>query len=282
MLKYRDSDIYRVAGNQHHSNQQYHRAVLSYSRAISSCQDLDEAYASWANSLRLLKKYEEAKAKARKAIQLYPLNVRAYRILGLTFENEGRYEEAEATFRNAIEVLPGNSRAHFCLATLLDDRERYEEAEAEYAEAASLDPYDFDIYYMWAVVLYNQLKYRDAAFKFAEAAALDQTSVDAVVSYGLILRHLDDEVGESGMYRIAIELMGNELEKLEKVIGVYEAEIEKSNKWLAKITDNEARKKHLGREIEGMTKFIGKAQDELRRLKELAENGENEDRVDRE
>jgi len=69
-----------------------------------------------------LKRYEEAEASYRKAIELNPSYASAHNNLGsslLSNENLKRYEEAEASYRKAIELEPSFASAYNNLVILL-------------------------------------------------------------------------------------------------------------------------------------------------------------------
>ena len=74
---------------------------------------------TWAISCDDLKRYEEAEAAYRKAIELNPSDDRAYSQLGhLLAVNLKRYEEAEAVYRKAIELNPSFAEAYDNLGIL--------------------------------------------------------------------------------------------------------------------------------------------------------------------
>jgi hypothetical protein len=58
----------------------------------------------------------EARAHALRAVALRPLEPRAYRLLGASFEAKGKLPEAAAAHRAAIGVAPNESRSHLWLA----------------------------------------------------------------------------------------------------------------------------------------------------------------------
>lgn len=58
----------------------------------------------------------EARAHALRAIALRPLEPRSYRLLGASFEAEGKLAEAAAAHRAAIGVAPSEARSHLWLA----------------------------------------------------------------------------------------------------------------------------------------------------------------------
>ena len=69
--------------------------------------------------MRDLKRYEEAEAAFRKAIELNPSDAEAYSNLGNLLNDLKRYEEAEAAYRKAIELNPSYAEAYSNLGILL-------------------------------------------------------------------------------------------------------------------------------------------------------------------
>lgn len=89
-----------------------------------------------------LKRYEEAEAAYRHAIELDPTYAWPWNNLGILLADPlKRYEEAEAAFRRAIELDPAFGSPWNGLGVLLQGPlKRHEEAEAAYRRAIELDP----------------------------------------------------------------------------------------------------------------------------------------------
>jgi tetratricopeptide (TPR) repeat protein len=62
------------------------------------------------------RRFDEAIAEARRAIELDPLSVSAAFFLGFAYHSAGRFNAAVEQMRKAIEIDPSNSRTHANLA----------------------------------------------------------------------------------------------------------------------------------------------------------------------
>ncbi len=93
-----------------------------------------------------LKRYDEAEAAYRKAIELNPSDATAYYNLGILLKNLKRYDEAEAAYRKAIELNPSYATAYSNLAILLRVTERAKEALSLLEKVIEIDSEDFNPY----------------------------------------------------------------------------------------------------------------------------------------
>ncbi|MBN2116161.1 MAG: tetratricopeptide repeat protein [Anaerolineales bacterium] len=130
-------------------------AFRCYSEAIRLDPNLDVAYNNLGNTLIGLKRYAEAEAAYRKAIELSeaspsgnnPSYATAYYNLGLLLhEHLKRYEEAEAAYRKAIELDPLYATAYSNLTMLLRLTNRVEEAMPLLEKLIEINPDDFNPY----------------------------------------------------------------------------------------------------------------------------------------
>ena len=124
----------------------YDEAEAAFRKAI----ELDPAYSYPWNGLGNLlsdplKRYDEAEAAYRKAIELDPADAYPWNGMGVLLTDRlKRYDEAEAAFRMAIQLDPAYAIAWRNLGRLLADHlQRDDEAEAAYGRALELEPEDW-------------------------------------------------------------------------------------------------------------------------------------------
>ena len=86
------------------------------------------------------KKWDEAAAAARKAIQLEPRSAHAYNNLGNALGRQKKPDEAVAAFRKAIEIQPNDHLAYHNLGCTLAEQKQFDEAIVAFRKAIELKP----------------------------------------------------------------------------------------------------------------------------------------------
>ncbi len=92
------------------------------------------------NTLRDLKRYQEALSAYEQAIRLDPNDAYAYRCKGDALYDLKHYQEALAAYEQAIRLDPNFAQAYNGKGTALYDLKRYQEALAAYEQAIRLNP----------------------------------------------------------------------------------------------------------------------------------------------
>ena len=142
-------------------------------KALASCRralELDpanaEAHFYLAESLRRVRRLDEAEPHARQALAGAPENARIYVTLGRIYlervDTPGNREEALAAFRRAISLEPGRAEAHYSLGLLQQRAQNWPEAEKSLREAIRLQPGMAAAYYTLSLVERRLGKTREA------------------------------------------------------------------------------------------------------------------------
>jgi tetratricopeptide (TPR) repeat protein len=84
--------------------------------------------------------FDEAAARFKKATELDPKNVEAFKWLGLAYTALGRNEDVIAAGKAAVQLAPEDSVAHAMLGQAYFNLKRYKEAVDSYTMAARLNP----------------------------------------------------------------------------------------------------------------------------------------------
>src|SRR5437667_12530156 len=82
----------------------------------------------------------QATVALEKAKKLEPEKASIREALGIAYFRIRRWEEAEAEFRKALELSPVNDYAHYALGRCLEQQGRADEARGHYKLARSLRP----------------------------------------------------------------------------------------------------------------------------------------------
>mgnify|MGYP001399740337 CR=1 FL=1 len=88
-------------------------------KAIELKPDFVDAYRNLGDTLKRLDKFDDAIMSYNKAITLNPNFIEVYNLLGVTFNLIDKHEEAEKNFNKAIELKPDYEEAHVNLSVML-------------------------------------------------------------------------------------------------------------------------------------------------------------------
>jgi len=162
-----------------------------------------------------LKRYEEAEAVCRKAIELNPKDAGLRMNLGILLGDYlERYVEAEAAYRQAIALKPNEAWSWFHLGRLfVQHLKRYEEAEAACCKAVELAPNEAAIWMFFGEALIRLKKYEEAAVALHKVIELNPNSElanSAWANLGPTLQGSKRYKEAEAACRKAIELKPNE------------------------------------------------------------------------
>ena len=147
------------------------------------------------------KRYEEAEAAYRKAIELNPAYATAYSNLGnlLSDEKLERYEEAEAAYRKAIELNPGLEYSHLNLGQLYFDTGKYADAIHIFSKAIDFDSNFGRCYRMRGLVYQTKGEIELALHDYRQAVELlPDYGLARMSLFGLLMK--TGKVSEAGKH----------------------------------------------------------------------------------
>jgi tetratricopeptide (TPR) repeat protein len=127
-----------------------------------------------------LRRYDDAEAAYRKALEIDPKSGFAWAQLGqLLHENLQRYDEAEAAYHKALDINPKSGFAWAQLGHLLHKNlQRYDEAEAAYHKTLDIDPK-----YAWAWAQLGQLLHENLQ-RYEEAETAYRKAIELSSNWG--------------------------------------------------------------------------------------------------
>ncbi len=147
----------------------YEEALRAYEQAIRLNPNNALGYARNADALNGLKRYEEALSPAEQAIRLDPNNALGYARKAQALNGLKRYEEALGPAEQAIRLDPNDALGYDRKAYALLELKRYEEALRAAEQAIRLDPNNALSYDRKTDAL-NELKRYEEALRAAEQA----------------------------------------------------------------------------------------------------------------
>jgi len=120
---------------------QHEKGVAQAEQAIALNPNSANAYHWYGLTLNYAGRHEEAIKSYRKALRLNPFPpTRFYFCLAIAYRDAKRYEEAIAESKKALEQAPNCLFAHTCLASCYALMGRREDAHAEMEEALRINP----------------------------------------------------------------------------------------------------------------------------------------------
>ncbi len=186
------------------------KAIDAFQNAVDLDPGYSRAHAGLADSytLRSLVAYgsadtkdtiAKARASAKYALEIDPLNAEAYTSLGVILtKHDWNWSEAERLFRRAIEIDPECPTAHYWLSGLLGVTGRAAESIAAAEKAKELDPYSPLVELNLARTFYFARQY-DRAIEILNRRLEGETDLKIIYLTGLV--HL-----QKGSYREALRL----------------------------------------------------------------------------
>jgi tetratricopeptide (TPR) repeat protein len=147
------------------------QALVEFKRAL----DLDplsvDAYRELGNTYEAMNRIKDAEATYQRAIQLRPSDWLSNGNLGAFYYRHGRYAEAEPLFRKQIDLTPDNFIGYSNLGGLYILLGRDAEAEALLKKSVSVKPTD-RAYSNLGTLYYQRGSYSDAVAMYEKAVAL--------------------------------------------------------------------------------------------------------------
>jgi adenylate cyclase len=123
------------------TKREYDKAIAEGERAVALNPGGTSVLVSYAASLAVAGRPEEAIPLFQKAIRLNPFGPSyLYREFGEALRDTGRFEEAVSAYKKAIQLAPDNITAHIHLTTTYIWMGREKEARAEAAEVLRINP----------------------------------------------------------------------------------------------------------------------------------------------
>ena len=184
----------------------YDEAIAKYKKAIEQNPKFALAYSNWGNVLDRQGKYDEAIGEYAEAVKIDSKYASAYYGWGRVFVEQRRYDAAAVKLNQAIELDPNSAVYYDGLARVLQLQHKNDEAIAKYAKAVELDPKDAFAYTSWGDVLYEQKKYDEAIAKYEKAVEVYPKDAISYYDWGIALyeqKKYDEAIAK---YEKAIEL----------------------------------------------------------------------------
>ena len=156
------------------------------------------------NALKIAKVTKPATADP--AAQARQTEVRQRVARGAEFMHAKRYADAEAEYRAAVQLDPRNALLHMALGTAIDNGGNPDGAITEEREAMRLDPSNGDAHVALGNALANKGDWDGAIGEFSKAVRLDPQDPYWHSNLGMVLGKKGDVDGKIAQYREALRL----------------------------------------------------------------------------
>ncbi len=156
-----------------------HDAIAPLQQATALAPGDASAHNNLGNVQKSLRRYDQAEASYRRALQANPHYAEAHYNLGLCALERDDLAAAEAGCRRALAIKPALAEAHTNLAAILDEQGRLTEAEASCRQAIALRPDLAEAHHGLGNILKNQGRIADAVASYRRALALQPDHLSA-------------------------------------------------------------------------------------------------------
>jgi len=181
-------------------------ALATYDHTRAAPDDA-ETLLHQGNSLKELKRFEEALASYDRALTVRPEYAEALCNRGLILHELKRFEEALASYDRALTLRPEFTEAIFNRGNTLKQLRRFEEALASYDRALTLKPDSAEVLCNRGLILCELKRFEEAIVSFNRALIARPDFADVIFSRGNALKELKrfDEAVASYNEALALE-----------------------------------------------------------------------------
>jgi tetratricopeptide (TPR) repeat protein len=201
-----DAEAHSNLGNALQSLRRFDDAAACYRRALELKPDYPEACNNLGSALRGLGRLDEAVASFRRALEMKADFAEACNNLGNALRGLRRLDEAVASYRRALEIKPRYPEACNNLGNALLDQKQFDAAAASYRRALEDRPGFAEAHSNLGNALRGLGQLDEAAASYGRALALDPNFAGAHSNLGDVLRDLGRLTAAAASCRRAIEL----------------------------------------------------------------------------
>ncbi len=173
--KIKNMNIYREDGHSHDADSMQDEDI--FKEAIELNPLNEKAYAESGWFYKEQGKSIPAEEIFKKSIGLFPQELWPYVELGWCYKEQAKYTEAEEMFKKALEINPYHGWTLVSLGWCYKDQRRYAQAEEEFKKTISLNPENY-----WWVHLELGLCFKEQA-KYAEAEEMFKKTLELNPQY---------------------------------------------------------------------------------------------------
>ena len=199
-------DVHFSLGRVLFDQKRYDEAIAVCRVAIEQRPDHAKAHNITGAALHRLGRFEEAEIYLRRAIQINPQIQNTHAHLGAALSEQGRLEEAITAYRVAIEQRPDHFEVLFNLGALFNTLERFEEAEIYLRRAIQINPQDTDSHQELAKVLFQMGQDAQDNEQLEVATEYYMRALEIDPHYTKAIRRLAHLRSEQQRYDEALEL----------------------------------------------------------------------------
>jgi Flp pilus assembly protein TadD len=172
------------SGAQRLQQKDYDGAIREFKRSTAYNPTNTMAYRLMGRTFQVEGKLSDATSAYEKAVQIDPTNIDARLELGRAYVDSGRWNDAEAQFKAIAKANPGDPTGPSWLGNLYLQRGRYAEAETQFQTEVRLLPNDPSAHHDLGMAFQAMGDQPKALAEFQRAASLDQQYAPAYADAG--------------------------------------------------------------------------------------------------
>jgi tetratricopeptide (TPR) repeat protein len=183
----------------------YETAVTELKRAQALEPVNPDVYRELGRAYEAVKRYTDAEATYRKAIETRPTDWSGYNALGGFLARRQRFAEALQQFQQVVTLTPDNARAYSNIGGVDLYLKRYDEAEAAFRKSVSIRPTP-EAFSNLGTLYFNRGRFTDAAEAFQQSVNINGNNYRMWGNLGSAYHSVPDRDRERTAYERAIEL----------------------------------------------------------------------------
>ncbi len=177
-----------------------------YLQAISFLPNSHELLYNFACWLDEVKRYDDAIAAYKKAIEIKQDYQKAWYNMGISYKNKGEDDNAIDVYRKAVEIKPNYHDAWNNMGVSYNDKGEYDNAIAAYKKAVKIKPNDHDTWNNMGISYKNKGEYDNAIAAYLKAVEIKQDFHEAWNNIGVSYKNKGEDNNAIAAYRKAVEI----------------------------------------------------------------------------
>jgi serine/threonine protein kinase/Flp pilus assembly protein TadD len=191
--------VYVILARVHNGQGEYNLALQEIQQALKLEPRDPDALLGEASVYASLGRVQEAESLFKKATALRPQHWGGRYELGVFYYRQKRYADAAAEFRKAIDLTPDNAIVHATLGGMMQLLHQNDEAEKELQHSLALQP-SYVAYTNLGALYYQQRRWAESAGMTRKALQINSKDFSAWANLGMAYEWLNQQQASAEAY----------------------------------------------------------------------------------